>query len=464
MYTTLIALYNGGAADSAHMTSQDTLFPSYDVPVQLDVFPAPFYEDVDNDGKGDLIVAPNSLVLAENEHGIRYYHNAGTDAAPVFDHQQDAFLQDRMLDFGEGAYPVPFDFDGDGLMDLLVSNYGYYQAGGSYAGMVAALRNTGTATTPAFALVETDWMGLSTSGIGNHMYPAFGDLDGDGDDDMLIGDLGGKLHAFSNDPLGQVADFTLQQPNVPDDQGTPIDVGQFASPQLFDVDADGLLDLLIGERNGNLNYYRNQGTGASPSWHLENDTVGGVVVTEWWNVTGHSVPTMHLNNAGQRELLVGSEGGWIHHYDNIEGNVNGTWNLVDSMWQHVREGERTAVALHDFTGDGNKDAVIGNYRGGISFWRNDFGLSLSAEGAAGADMAFTLVPNPADHAADVVLGIPLDKDTRVEVINELGQVLQSRALRSKRTALVVDDVPAGIYLVRVSNGAGKWSRRLVVQR
>ena len=156
MYKTLTALINGGDVDSAYMTSQDTLFPSYDTPVQLDLFPAAFYEDVDNDGRRDLIVAPNSLSLAENQHGIRYYHNTGSDAAPVFDHQEDAFLQDRMLDFGEGAYPVPFDFDGDGLMDLLVSDYGYFVPSGPYPCKVAALRNTGTATAPAFTVVDTD--------------------------------------------------------------------------------------------------------------------------------------------------------------------------------------------------------------------------------------------------------------------------------------------------------------------
>ena len=464
MYKTLTALYNGADVDSAYMTSQDTLFPSYDTPVQLDLFPAAFYEDVDNDGMRDLIVAPNSLSLAENQHGIRYYHNTGSDAAPVFDHEEDAFLQDRMLDFGEGAYPVPFDFDGDGLMDLLVSNYGYFVPSGPFPCKVAALRNTGTATAPAFTVVDTDWMGLSTSGIGNSMYPAFGDVDGDGDDDMYIGDLNGKLHFYRNDPDGTVASMTLIQPNVPSDEGTAIDIGQFAAPQFFDVDGDGLQDLLVGERNGNVNYFHNEGSTAAPSWHLANDSVGNVVVTAWWNVTGYSVPFMYLNNDGERELLVGSESGWIHHYDGIDGNIDGTWNLVDSTWQDVREGANTSVVLHDFNNDGYKDAVIGNYRGGISYWRNEFSAGvLAADRMSGAD-AFTLTPNPAGNLVDIVLNIPWEKGLRVQVLNDPGQLVMERPLRDRRTSLSVEDLAPGSYLVRVGNGTQRWTRRLAVIR
>ncbi|MBL0042994.1 MAG: VCBS repeat-containing protein [Flavobacteriales bacterium] len=256
---TLLALTNGGTLDSAYMVSQDSLFPIYNETCVMNVFPAPFYEDVDNDGRRDLIVAPNYPSLSENKESLWFYKNTNTDASPIFNYQQADLFQEHMLDFGEGAYPVPFDFDGDGLMDLIVANYGYYDESAVYPCRMAALRNIGTPTSPAFDLVNEDYMNLSTSGIGNAMYPAFGDIDGDGDKDLYIGDLNGKLHYFRNDPLGAVAQFSLIQPNVPNDLVVPIDVGQFASPQFFDVDADGLLDMLIGERNGNINYYNNAG-------------------------------------------------------------------------------------------------------------------------------------------------------------------------------------------------------------
>ena len=45
---------------------------------------------------------------------------------PQFNLSTRSFLQDRMIDVGAGAYPVFCDIDQDGLMDLLIGNYGYY--------------------------------------------------------------------------------------------------------------------------------------------------------------------------------------------------------------------------------------------------------------------------------------------------------------------------------------------------
>ncbi|MFZ1332215.1 MAG: hypothetical protein WAR83_08500, partial [Flavobacteriales bacterium] len=83
-FNNLVGLYNGGSVSYGIMTSEDTLFPSYDTSVDLALFPGAFYEDVDNDGKRDLITSPNALSLARNVNSMWYYMNVGTDAAPLF--------------------------------------------------------------------------------------------------------------------------------------------------------------------------------------------------------------------------------------------------------------------------------------------------------------------------------------------------------------------------------------------
>lgn len=461
LYKNLTALTNGGDVDSSYMTAQDTTFPVYDQPVNLPIFPAPFYEDVDNDGKRDLLVSPNYVGQSHNFQSVWWYKNNGTDASPTFEFQQSDLFQERMLDFGEGAYPVLFDHNGDGLMDLVVANFGYFQNGGVYPGKLALLENTGSTTSPAFTLVDDDYEDLSISGIGSAMYPAFGDVDGDGDRDMYIGDLQGKLHYYTNISSGTVADFQLTTAQVVDAGGFVIDVGQFATPQLFDVNNDGLLDMLVGERNGNINFFRNSGTAAAPSWTLANDSLGDVVVAEWWNVTGYSVPFMYLNDQNERELLVGSEVGWLYHYDGIEGNLNGVFNLTDSMWQDVREGERTAVTLHDFNGDGHRDAVIGNFRGGIGYWANTIGVGMDEAGPAPRD-AFQIAPNPATEQAEVVLQQAASADARLTLMNGLGQEVLSVPVRNRRIGLPVQGLPTGVYLVRLQDRGQQWTQRLVI--
>ena len=72
------------------------------------------------------------------------FRHAGACAAAIATlnlFQQENLFQDRMIELGDGAYPVLFDENGDGLMDLVVTNYGYYQSNGSYTGKMALLRN-----------------------------------------------------------------------------------------------------------------------------------------------------------------------------------------------------------------------------------------------------------------------------------------------------------------------------------
>jgi len=462
-FNNVVGLTNGGTVESGLMTSSDTLFPSYDVPVDLALFPSSYFIDIDNDGRRDLVVSPNAQSLAQNAKSMWYYRNTGTDAIPVFALQQNDLFQDRMLEFGEGAYPVPFDHDGDGLMDLLVANVGYFQQSGPYLSKIALLRNTGTSTAPAFTLATDDYMNLSTSGVGQSMYPTFGDLDGDGDQDMLLGDLQGRLHYFRNTASGPVAQFELIQPNVPDATGTILDVGQYATPQLVDLDGDGLLDLIIGERNGNLNHYRNTGTLSLAQWTLVSEDLGGVNTTEWWNVTGHSVPTLFQNTSGQREILLGSESGWLYHYGDIEGNLDGTWTLLDSTFMGLRDGIRTGVCLYDFTGDGELDMVVGNYRGGLSFWRSD---AVSGVGQAEyrARPGFRMQPNPASDQVELLLpNVPLPGSYWV-LRNSLGQQVLSFRAANERMNLSTGDLPEGIYLVRLEGASSSETQRLVVVR
>ena len=461
LFPNLVALFNDGEVDSGHIFAQDSLFPVYDVPVDLDVFPVPNHLDIDGDGKRDLVASANNTSLAQNFESMWYYHNTGTDLAPIFDFQQVDLFQDEMIECGEGAYPVLFDHNGDGLMDIVVADYGYYGSGGIYPCKMTLLENTGTSTSPAFTQITDDYQSLSTSGIGQAMYPAFADLDNDGDQDMYVGELQGKLYYFENIATGPVADFVLTTPQVPDAGGTVIDVGQWAKPQFFDVDGDGKTDMLVGERNGNINYYRNIGSLTAPAWNLVNDSLGGVVVAEYWNVTGYSVPYMFINGAGERELLVGSESGWIWDFDNIDGNLTGTFNLVDSTWQDVKDGAQSSVVLYDFNGDTWKDAVTGNYRGGLAYWRNDFGMGIPTSGTLNGQ-AFALAPNPSNGSTELVLGIPLSTGMELSVFNPVGQQVARVPVVDRRTPIDTRTWADGVYTLRLSDRGTAWSQRLVV--
>lgn len=460
----LMSLTNGGTLAHAQMISVDTLFPVYDQQVYFEQFLAPYQVDIDGDGIRDLVVAPNSATGSENAHGVWYYRNTATDAAPVFHFQMNDLFQRDMLDFGEGARPVLFDHNGDGLMDLVVANEGYFQSGGTYLGRLALLENTGTAAQPAFNLVDTDYAQLSGLALGPGLQPTFGDVDGDGHPDMIIGDVNGNLYFMRNTSGGPVAQFQMAPAPMNGDDGTAIDVGANATPQLFDLDGDGLLDLVVGERSGNLNYYRNSGNAQAPAWHLVSAALGGVNVSDYWSSTGYSVPFLYVDGDGQKICLSGSESGGIHRYDNISGNETGTWNLTDSVWNDFHEGYRTALVFHDFTGDGIPDAVVGNYRGGLGFWSSDINTGISDPARSTAASIFSLAPNPAQDQVEVQLHTAATAGMGVELIDQMGRTVRKQEVHGPVVRLSLAGIAPGAYAVRVANGMGQWVKHLAVIR
>ncbi|HMN05808.1 MAG TPA: FG-GAP-like repeat-containing protein [Flavobacteriales bacterium] len=462
----LSALINGGTASHAHMISADSVFPAGGTPIHFREFLGAFHVDIDGDGRRDLVVAPNIATESANTQGIWYYRNTGTDAAPTFQFQREDLFQGEMLDFGSGARPVLFDHNSDGLMDLVVANEGYFQpADGSYRGALALLQNTGTATSPVFSLVDEDYGGLSGLGLGPGLHPAFGDVNGDGKPDMIVGDLAGTMRLFLNISPDQTAQFQTPSGLLTNDQGAVIDVGANATPQLFDLDGDGLLDLVVGERNGNLNHYRNTGTATAPLWHLETENLGGVRVNEYWSGTGYSVPFFYKDADGQTNLVVGSEIGGLHRYDGITDNLAGTWNLVDSIWLGLREGGRTGAVLYDFLGHGHLALIVGNYRGGLSFWATDeSGTQPDLVGEWAVAAPFTLAPNPAAGEVEVRWHAPLVADLGIELLDGLGRQVRTQPMRGASGRMALDGVAPGLYLVRVGNGQVHWAARLAVAR
>lgn len=320
-YPNAVAVYNNGTADSAHMYQQDTLYPLNNVPVNLTYYPGFFYEDLDFDGKKDLIATP-SAEGSENHKSTWFYKNGNTTSNPSFSFTDSSFIQGQMLEFGEGARPILLDFNYDQLVDLFICNFGYFdKQGGGYNSRVAYYKNTGTPSKPKFELVTRDFANLSTFNIGHDFHITFADLDNDFDLDMFVGNLDGNIHYFENTGVIPNYNFVLTKPLF---QG--IDVGSYATPFLFDVDNDGNQDLVIGNESGVLHYYKNDG-GSTLSFTLETDDFGGIETSSIFSTSGYSVPFM-FRDKGKSVLFVGTYDRGILQYDSIDNVLNKPQSIV----------------------------------------------------------------------------------------------------------------------------------------
>jgi len=446
-------LVNGGTVDTANMIAKDASFPVHDVTVNLSSFPCGFDLDVNNDSLKDLLFSPNSPFISEDFNSVLYYKNVGTKDTAIFKLQQNNFLQDQMIEAGEGAYPVFFDYNGDGLLDLLIGNYGYYQEDGTYLSEVSLYKNIGTASSPKFNLVTRDFDSLSLSGL-HAMVLTFGDLDGDGDADMIIGESGGTLSYYENTAgAGNPATFVLSQTHYSDAGGTVMNVGGYAAPQLVDVNHDGKLDLIIGAQNGTVSYYQNTGASNSPIFTKATSNFGGVNVTQQWYLTGHSYPCLY-ESGNSYKLLVGSELGYLYYYGNIDGNLAGKFTLIDSTYLNIWEGSETTPYIADINNDGINDMVIGNYLGGVGFYG---GIILDAveENKLYDQLSVQLYPNPATNNFTVRIDnfnatTFEDHTTVLKLLNLLGQEVLSRNVIGNSIQVSTSGLPDGMYLCEIS--------------
>lgn len=444
----IVYLQNGGTLASAFMTFQDPSYPAYDTAVFMNIFACPYHLDVNNDGLSDLVVSPNSTTAAENFNSAWMFLNTGANDSAVFAFQQRNFLQDGMIECGEGAVPRWFDYDSDGDLDLLIGNYGYYRPSGIYPSKIALYKNTGNFSDPQYTLITDDFANLYANNLQIiSPIPTFADLDGDGDKDMIVGDVVGRLQYFRKDP-GPADNFVLVTPNY-----QAIDVGNNAAPQLIDVDRDGKVDLLIGGQNGKLNYYRNTGTTASPIFALVSNSFGGVDVKEANMFSGFSVPCMWDNN-GAYQLLVGSERGFVYRYDNIDGNLAGNFTLTDSTYITTHEGLRVAPWVNFLNGDTLPDVIIGNYAGGAVLYYGDVTSDVQTITQT-ITPVLSVYPNPANTELHITGWNNASRfPATLQIIGINGQVIRTEQLLSKEQAVNVEELNSGCYFGVVTDAEG----------
>lgn len=452
----MLFLLNGGTPDSAHITSQDSAFPSYDVSVNMQNLPAAYYMDLDNDGLKDMLVSPYATV-GEDFDNLHFYKNTSDNCSNVFSLNSTRFISDQTIDLGTAANVAFFDADADGLNDIIAGNDLYFSPNPAIAySRLAYFRNTGTVVQPSYTLVTDDW--LSLSGITQYgLYPAFGDLDGDGDKDMLLGNADGTLIYYQNNAAtGSAPNFVFASPQF---QG--IDVGSNSVPQIIDVNRDGKVDLLVGERSGNLNYYENTGSVQSPVFILTTSSFGNVNVTQAGAVAGYSVPLLFDNN-GNYELLIGSDGGTIFHFTGIDGNLNGSFTLLDSSFQDILELKRVTIAMADVDGDGGYDLLTGCNAGGMRLYTRKSSTGVNS------DVVFVnplIYPNPAQSEITAILptGSVRAEMSLIRILDLSGKIVAETSISAAQVKMDVSNLAPGIYHVRV-NGKLAGAAKLIITR
>jgi hypothetical protein len=358
---------------------------------------SPCAADFSGNGLLDLITARGNIVMGQTDPtGIAYFKNVGTRAAPELKEQPFPFATSHHV--GIAAVPSAADWNGDGLLDLVIGNMDH----------VHLYRNVGTRAAPQFELAQTlknQWGPVRTGGFSTSPV----DWDGDGHIDLVYA-CGGrimlKLNVDSRNP-SRWKDAGVLQAN-----GKPIEhLFAIGDPELFpfvaDFNGDGLPDLLLGLADGYVWYYKNIGTRTEPKlaegvrFRLSD---GGYVKvghykegdkpTDFAKHSGdRSCPRIaDFNGDGKMDLMVSDAYGAVTFFENQGTNDDPVFAAGIQVLPET--GDRAMIAVTDWDGDGRPDIV-----NGVVLYRN-VRTGRQQRFVRDRDLIHQYIPYPHPYVAD----------------------------------------------------------------
>ncbi len=350
----LLILFFSATLYAQNWEKVDSVFAPGGVTVQA--FTAPVFADLNNDGDFDLILGSSGLE-------IEYFENTGTNTAPVFQKDTSMFssIYAGGYQFTNAYYPALADLDGDGDLDLTIGGYNgilYYE-------------NIGSPTSPVWADVNTSLFSDANTQIGTDARQAFADLDNDGDIDMIVGTgeslLGGPDPGIS---MGFRNTGTAQNPvfQRDDDLVTGIpDVGLNAYPSLADLDNDGDYDLLIGRDGAAVFYYINTGTPSVPAWTRDYTVFSNVETTNYWKDPAFC----DLDGDNDLDLIYGTANGNLYFYENTGTVASPQFQYNPAYFKVIKASGSSTVSFADFDNDGDFDLLSGSTYSGLLYVKNN---------------------------------------------------------------------------------------------
>jgi hypothetical protein len=287
MYAITLTPFSGITFGQAGQLTSD------DQPITVTQSAYPFAVDYDLDGDKDLLVGSKDGTMA-------LFTNTGTDDKPELTGSRLLKSGDAVINVGSNAAPFVVDYNNDGAQDLLV---------GTGEGYPVLFANQGSSAEPVYgdAVILRDAQEREMN-VGSYCAPHVVDWNGDNKKDLLLGSGEGTLSLYINEGTDRTPLFASPQPVQAD--GAPLDVGSFAAPFVADWNGDGKQDLLIGDGDGYIHLYLDVSTGTEPKL-----IAAGLVKVndERIAVDGAAVPFLvDWNNDGRKDLLVGSQSGQVY--------------------------------------------------------------------------------------------------------------------------------------------------------
>ena len=213
--------------------------------------------------------------------------------------------------------------------------------------------------------------------LDSYSSPAFADLDGDGDQDLIVGTFRNRIDYYENTGTAGHPGFT-QRFGSDNPMGGYLVYG-FTEPVPADLDGDGDFDLMIV--NGSIQYFENTGTAAGPEFTERtgaSNPMDGINASLGAFDSIVSLPLADLDNDGDSDLVVTHQDGGIDFYENTGTIANprftqrsGAANPLENVHvTPVNAARQGGTALVDLDGDDDFDLIFLGWEGVNPYFEN----------------------------------------------------------------------------------------------
>jgi len=314
------------------------------------------------------------------------------------------------------------------------------------------------------------------------VFPRVVYANGDGMKDLLIGDAEGRLILYLNTNSDDDPRFDTGTPLTAGPAGSKseIDTGQRPTPIVVDWNSDGVRDILAGAKDGKLYLFQNQGT--DTSWDFQSGSAiresGADLIVPTYRASPH---VADIDGDGRKDLLLGNTEGQILFYRNTGSDSEPAFSgyqpvEADGVEIDIAGSPRSRPFLCDWNNDCYDDLLVGAGDGKVRLYTGMPETIADMDNKA-PHVSATLLPaypNPFNPSVSIPFEIPRTRKIVIAVFDPSGKlvrVLADRRFPTGRHEVTWDGkdesgkmAGSGVYFARLNTGHNQSVLKLILLR
>jgi hypothetical protein len=294
--------------------------------------------------------------------------------------------------------------------------------------------------------------------------------------DLVTGDCNGYLTLFLETGAGlhRVGHITRDSSGIP----VEIRLNENSFPFIHDWNEDGRKDLVLGESHynipdtGNVRIYLNEGTNAQPLFgRFSFLQAGGQLLFH-----PRANPTVYdLDLDSLKDLVLGNDNGYVYFYKNVGTNAAPVFNaeyetLQTQSAEFIDALTESRLRMLDWNGDGDLDLLLGGQDGYVWVYENATDLCAAENDDRNAVPTVSIAPNPFRRLTNISIEHRA-KSIELQIYNAAGRLIKSFSLPTTYSLLPTfvwsgtdqtnHAVPAGVYFVRFNIDDQTYTKQIV---